>query len=240
MLQVNPTSMAKTAIEAGNVQDQQSLTPPQLLQYWQVVLRWKWVIIGMVTSSLIVGLVATLLMTPKYTAKARIEISRAQKNVTKVEGLDDAATGRDLEFYQTQYSLLEARSLAERVSRQLRLSASDPFFEANGVSDVSGFFDKSNKSSPAAAREKRELLAVSLLLKNVGVAPIRGSALVDVSYTSASPTLSAKIADTWTQQFIASSMDRRFASTSDGTVGARLGILRLAEGNRVARPFNWS
>jgi polysaccharide biosynthesis transport protein len=39
--------------------------------------------------------------------------------------------------------------------------------------------------------------------------------LVDVSYSSASPVLSAQIADTWAQQFIASSMDRRFASTAD-------------------------
>jgi polysaccharide biosynthesis transport protein len=196
-------------------QDQQGLAPPLLLQYWQVVLRWKWVIVGIIASSLIIGLVATLLTTPKYTAKARIEISRAQKNVTKVEGLDAADAGRDLEFYQTQYSLLEARSLAERVSRQLRLSTNDAFFQAHGEIESDGLFSNSTVASSSVSRNKREQQAVALLLKNIGIAPIRGSSLIDVSYTSASPTLSAQIADTWTQQFIASSMDRRFSSTSD-------------------------
>jgi polysaccharide biosynthesis transport protein len=195
--------------------DQQSFAAPLLVQYWHVVLRWKWVILGIITSSLIVGLVATLLMTPKYTAKARIEISRAQKNVTKVEGLDAADTGRDLEFYQTQYSLLEARSLAERVSRQLRLSTNDAFFTAHGLGAEDGLFGNSTNSISSVAREKRERQAVGLLLANISIAPIRGSSLIDVSYTSASPRLSAQVADTWSQQFIASSMDRRFASTSD-------------------------
>ncbi len=194
---------------------QQSLAPPLLLQYWQVVLRWKWVILGIVASSLVIGLVATLLMTPKYTAKARIEISRAQKNVTKVEGLDAADAGRDVEFYQTQYSLLEARSLAERVSRKMRLATNEAFFAAHGVSETGGLFGNSVTAASPEARNKRELQAIALLLRNIGIAPIRGSSLIDVSYTSASPQLSAQIADAWTEQFIAASMDRRFSSTSD-------------------------
>ena len=172
---------------------------------------------GIIASSLIAGLVATLLMTPKYTAKARIEISREQKNITKVDGLESPSAGRDLEFYQTQYSLLEARSLAERVARQLRLSNDERFFDAHGVDAKGGggLLNSSVAVPEAAQRTKREKAAVDLLLTNVGIAPIRGSALVDVSYTSANPALSAQIANTWTEQFVASSMDRRFASTAD-------------------------
>ena len=61
------------------------LAPPILLQYWQVVLRWKWLIAGIVIAALTLSFVATLLATPQYTATSRIEISRAQKNVTNVE-----------------------------------------------------------------------------------------------------------------------------------------------------------
>jgi polysaccharide biosynthesis transport protein len=199
----------------GDEDGGQQLAPPLLLQYWQVVLRWKWAILAIITSSLILGLMVTLLSTPKYTAKARIEISRAQKNVTKVEGLEAPDAGRDLEFYQTQYSLLEARSLAERVSRQLRLATNDAFFQAHGLDTKDSLLGNSSAANLGAGRQKREQQAVGLLLKNIGIVPIRGSSLVDVSYTSASPQLSAQIADAWTQQFIASSMDRRFASTAD-------------------------
>ena len=49
-----------------------NLAPPQLLQFWQIILRWKWVIAGIVTASVIAGLVVTLLITPQFTAEARI------------------------------------------------------------------------------------------------------------------------------------------------------------------------
>ena len=39
--------------------------------------------------------------------------------------------------------------------------------------------------------------------------------MIDIGYTSGSPALSAQIANTWTEQFIVQSMDRRFASTAD-------------------------
>jgi capsular exopolysaccharide synthesis family protein len=193
------------------------LAPPILLQYWQVVLRWKWLIAGIVIAALTLSFVATLLATPQYTATSRIEISRAQKNVTNVESLESEEAGRDLEFYQTQYSLLQARSLAERVVRQLRLGTSDAFFEAHGVdANDEGFFaSKTGQPLSAAERQKRVKKAIDLLANNISISPIRGSALVDISYTSASPSLSTQISNTWTEQFIVQSMDRRFASTAD-------------------------
>jgi polysaccharide biosynthesis transport protein len=216
------------------------LAPPVLIQYWQVALRWKWAIIGIIFSSLILGLIATLLTTPKYTAKSRIEISRAQKNVTKVEGIENEAAGQDVEFYQTQYSLLEARSLAERVSKILKFETNDAFFAAHGVkmNDIVG---DTATSAAHSDRSKRAIAAVELLLKNVTVTPVRGSALVDVSYTSASPQLSSQIADSWTKQFIAASMDRRFASTSDARsfLETRLADLRtrLEQSERDAATY---
>ena len=112
--------IANSGVASQEVGAERGLAPPILLQYWQVVLRWKWLILGITAAALVFGLLATLLATPQYTATSRIEISRAQKNVTNVESLESAEAGRDLEFYQTQYSLLQARSLAERVARQLR------------------------------------------------------------------------------------------------------------------------
>lgn len=210
---------------------QRHLAMPVLLQYWQIVVRWKWVILGIIVSALALGFIVTLLRTPKYTATARIEISREQKNITKVEGLESPESGRDLEFYQTQYSLLSARSLAERVSRTLKLSTNDEFFKAHGVKpdDQSVFFSGAGRPLTVAERDKRERLAVLLLRRNISVAPIRGSALIDISYTSGSPGLAAQISNAWTQQFIEASMDRRFASTADARkfLEGRLADLRL-------------
>ncbi len=197
--------------------DAESFGPPILLQYWQVALRWKWVIVGIVVATVTVGLIATLLLTPQYTATSRIEINREQKKVTNLDGMETQESGRDLQFFQTQYSLLEARSLAERVARQLRLSSDLGFFQAHGVNPTDkGFFTTAaGMPSSSVEREKREKLAVDLLLKHISISPIRSSALVDISYTSGSPALTARITNAWTEQFIVQSMDRRFASTAD-------------------------
>lgn len=190
---------------------------PILIQYWQVILRWKFVIIGIIASFVMLGLVVTLLATPRYTSTARIEISRDQKNITKVEGLESAATTRDQEFYQTQYALLIARSLAERVVRQLRLDNDTAFFEAQEATPATP--DSIGGNETAANRvdlkEVRRKQAADLLMANIAIVPVRGSSLVDVRFTSANPAVSAKIANAWTQQFIAASIDRKFESTSD-------------------------
>jgi polysaccharide biosynthesis transport protein len=84
MLKTDPLSLVAPNFGTTHFENEveRGLAPPVLLQYWQVVLRWKWLIAGITIASLTLGLVATLLTTPQYTATSRIEISRAQKNVT--------------------------------------------------------------------------------------------------------------------------------------------------------------
>ena len=189
--------------------------PPPIVQYWNILLRRKWPALAVIGAALVVGLVATLLMAPIYTATGRIEISRAQKKITNVEGVESEDAGRDIEFYQTQYNLLKARSLAERVARQLKLSSDAAFFEAHGLDIKSGSSTTTGLPPTSAERAARERETVDMLLKHVNVAPLRGSSLVDVGYDSGSPTQSARIANAWIKQFIEASIDRRFASTSD-------------------------
>ncbi len=203
--------------------------PPVLLQYWQIALRWRWVIGGIIAGALILGLVLTLLMSPRYTARAQIEISREQKNVTSVEGLESADSGRDLEFYATQYALLKADSLAQRVARKLNLAERPGFFVAHGAEMPGSDGALGNAGgNDATTRDARRRLAVQLLLGNVDVAPIRGSSLVDILYTSRDPALSAEVSNAWIQQFIAATMDREFSSTADARrfLEQRLATLR--------------
>lgn len=218
--------------EAGSAKSgAESAEPPLVLQYWSMALRHRWVVLGVILGSIVVGILATLLATPQYSATSRIEISRQQQRITNVQGVESEETGRDLEFYFTQYSLLEARSLAERVSRQLNLPRNEAFFAAHGVEPEGGALlniGGGDRPLDSAALAERQNLVVETLLSHVAVNPIRSSALVDVSYSSASPSLSAQIANAWVQQFIAQSMDRRFESTADARrfLEARLDGLR--------------
>src|SRR3546814_14894933 len=51
-------------------------SPPILRQYLRIAMRWRYVILGAVAVCFLIGLIATLLMTPQYTASSTIEISR--------------------------------------------------------------------------------------------------------------------------------------------------------------------
>jgi polysaccharide biosynthesis transport protein len=216
--------------------------PPALTQYWQIAVRWRWAIAGIILGALAVGVVWTLLTPLSYTATALIEISREKKNITNVEGIDSAEEGRDLEFYDTQYALLEANSLAERVARRLNLARNNDFFAAHGKkldAEKLGLGGRTPLTKDQLA--EREKLAVQTLLKSVSISPVRKSRLVDVSYASRSPQLSATIANTWSQEFINATMDRQFASSADARtfLEQRLATLRtrLEESERDAANY---
>jgi len=190
---------------------------PILLEYWRILVKWRWVILGIVALSGLAGIIITLMMTPQYTAATRIEISRDEKRITNIEGVESTSGNRfDQEFYQTQYTLLAARSVAERVARVLKLSEDDQFFAAHGVDLAeAGLERRPGTVRSAKQREQLQRMATGLLQGHVNIAPIPRSSLVDVRYTSAAPAISAKIANAWAEQFIADSIDRRFASSAD-------------------------
>ncbi|MDG2003257.1 MAG: polysaccharide biosynthesis tyrosine autokinase, partial [Novosphingobium sp.] len=208
--------------------DTQGLSlPPILIQYWHTAMRWRWLMLGIVVAALVIGILATLLMAPQFTAQAQLQIDRQQKQITNVEGVEAIESARDMEFYATQYALLETRPLIERVANELKLAENAQFFEAHGVDFSAADGDASNRT-PAEKAEARRKKAVELLMRNVQVTPIRNSRLVNITYTSRSPTLSAQIANKWATAFIAISIDRQFASTADARkfLESRLDTLR--------------
>ncbi len=203
---------------------------PILVQYWQAMLRHKIAIAIILAACVALGIIATLLMTPYYTSTATVEINREQDKVTNVEGVTSSdGGGQNLEFYQTQYSLLESRSLAERVVRAQNLAAKDDFFETFNVDpNNSGLLTDNPQTQSAAQRTARFKLAADILQQHISISPIRGSSLVEISFQSPSAALSAQIANAWVEQFIASNLDRRFSSTADARkfLEAQLGDLK--------------
>ncbi len=186
-------------------------------QYLRIALRWRYVIIGAVVASVLIGLVVTLLMTPRYTATTTIEIARESNRVTNFQGVDREASIADQEFYQTQYGLLQARSLAERVATELRLVNDPAFFEMFDVaSDTNPAFSLVNGRYPANGRAERTRAAGDVLLKNISVEPERLSRLVKIGFESPDPALSAKVANAWGENFIRTNLERKVQATAYG------------------------
>lgn len=189
---------------------------PVIRQYLRIGMRWRYVILGVTGLCILLGLVATLLITPKYTAKTTIEVSRESNKVTDLQGVEREASVADQEFYQTQYGLLQSRSLSERVASQLRLVDDPKFFELFGVRNNDPAFDLSNGRYPASGRATRQRIAGEVLLAHLAVAPTRLSRLVNILFTSPDAHFSARVANAWAENFIQTNLERKIQATSYG------------------------
>jgi polysaccharide biosynthesis transport protein len=187
-----------------------------LQQYLRIALRWKYVIIGVTVACVVLGLVVTLLMTPKYTATATVEIARDSNQITNFQGVERETSIVDQEFYQTQYGLLRSRALSERVATQLRLVDDPNFFEMFGSLPDKPAFELSNNRFSSALRAERRRVAGEILLRNLSVNPTRLSRLVDVSFTSPDAAFSARVTNSWSENFIQTNLLRKVQATSYG------------------------
>jgi succinoglycan biosynthesis transport protein ExoP len=207
-----PRSGSQSPTLAVPAKDENSI----LRQYLRIAIRWRYVILGTTVAFVLLGLIVTLLMTPKYTASATIEISRESSQVTNFQGVERETSVADQEFYQTQYGLLRSRALSERVAGQLRLVDDPKFYELFGSSSNDPAFQLVNGRYPAAGRPIRQRTAGQILRDHLDVAPTRLSRLVDIRFTSPDAAFSARIVNTWSDAFIQTNLERKVQATSYG------------------------
>ncbi len=189
---------------------------PIIRQYLRIALRWKYVIIGVTVACIILGLITTLLMTPRYTAVSTIEIAREANQVTNFQGVERETTSLDQEFYQTQYGLLRSRALSERVATQLRFVDDPKFYELFKYTSKKPAFLLTDGRYPVSGRPERQRAAGEILLRNLSVNPTRLSRLVDIAFTSPDPIFSTRVANAWADNFIQTNLERKVQATSYG------------------------
>ena len=140
---------------------------------------------------------------PAYQATATLQIER--RNLTPVGSGDNAWFENywNMEFYPTQYELLQSRGLAERVVRSLDLME-DPAFNPGRREGAAG----------ATAEDDEAVLGslASGLRGGLSVSPVRGTQLVQLAFTAASPEFAAKAANGFAEAFIDMGVEDRYAS----------------------------
>jgi succinoglycan biosynthesis transport protein ExoP len=164
-----------------------------------------------------------------YQAQARLLIE--DERSTAVPGLqnDQNTYYEDPEpYYQTQYRILKGRDLMRRVSRKLHLETVPEF---NGTkpappTPISMLGDLKTrlmsfvtKSAPAAAEPPKidetadESALVGSFLSRVGVEPVRGTHLVDVTFVSEEPKFAADAVNTLIDEYVTENLEIKLRST---------------------------
>lgn len=175
--------------------------------YIQMVKR-HWRLVASLTALCLLGAAIRFSITPReYQASAQIQIER--RSLSTLAGSQSGTSPWveswwNLEYYPTQYRLLQSRGLAERVVKNLRL-AEDPEFNPGGA-PLAG----SSAGTATAGDDDAALGALAgRLLGGLEVVPIQGTQLVILNYRSQSPRLAAAIANGVAEAFIDWGIEKR-------------------------------
>lgn len=148
-------------------------------------------------------------ITPKeYQATSTIQIER--RNLTPLGNGQNPWLENywNMEFYPTQYELLQSRGLAERVVKSLDLME-DPKLNP-GAPAGSG---RDGQGPPTAEDDEAVLGALASQLRGgLSVAPVRNTQLVQIAFRSSSPEFASKAANAFAEAFIDMGVEDRFAT----------------------------
>ena len=184
---------------------------PPVRRLLRAASRWRWVLLGGVALGAVAGILMTAVMTREYASTARLEITRDTDRVVDIDSVERDTSVADQEFYQTQYGLLQTKALSERVARELGLADDPTVLKMFGQQKLldggqAGLLD------PAKRAHRIEVMGKELL-EHVGIAPVRGSRLVDVTAVTPDPALSQRIADAWGKLFIETNLEQRYEAS---------------------------
>lgn len=192
-----------------------------LLAYWQILRKRRWLVLGVLASILALTLLVTLLTPPVYRASATLQIDREAMQIVQVEGMQTEAAADSGDFYQTQYELLRSRALAERTADTLGLANSTSLKSVAKHSWFSRLMQslrpQTREEAAAAGKEAKTAAlrqAVQVIQGGLAVDPVRNSRLVKISFDSGNPVFSARVANTLAEGFIAQQLEHRFGASS--------------------------
>lgn len=179
----------------------------EFMQYLHIIQKHWMVILAAVAVALGIGIAVTLMTQRVYEAGVTVQIDKDAPQVVDVQNLEPQDQGSYDEFFQTQYGLIKSESLAARVVDKLGLVNEPATLRLLGM-------DGAPKGGAALNfSQKREAL-IQYLLSNLNVAPVQRSRLVRITFDSPDRQFSARIANAFADNFIASNLDRRFDASA--------------------------
>lgn len=191
-----------------------------LIDYWHVLVKRRWVVFTALTVVVTTVALGSLMQVPIYTARTRLQIEQATPNVQPFqEVLSTVSNNWRDDFYETQYSLIQSRSVARDVIASLDLARHAEFD-----------FEAPEEGRPGLTPEEiLEARRIRILLGRLTVEPVRNSRLVDVSYSSADPALAAEVANRVAETYIAFNSEFRFNTSTRATTSLSHQIANLQE-----------
>ena len=125
-----------------------------LREYWKVIVKRRWTMVACLLIVVAISAVVTFTTKPLYRSTITIQINKENAQIVDFKEVF-AVNTTDMDYYQTQYKLLESRNLSRRVIQSLTLSKHPEFlprletpfqkWKANVISIFTSFFSAPKK-----------------------------------------------------------------------------------------------
>jgi capsular exopolysaccharide synthesis family protein len=202
-----------------------------LLDYWSILVRRRWVIYLAVLTTTLTSLIGSFIVTPIYLATVTLQIERHSPNIFTFRDLAQAdySWAAYSDFYQTQYKIISSMTVARGAVDRLQLTSHPDF--APGEAEP-GLLARLRALIPrrrgTAVEQDPQDVAAARVLAGLEVSPIRNSHLVQLSWVASDPVLAADVANALAGAFVQYTIDSQYSTTdeAEGFLVDQIGMLK--------------
>ncbi len=214
--------------ETESIQEQEI----DLRSYIRVIYKRRWIILAFFVVVVLSVAIHTFTATPIYQGTSRIVIEKENPNVVSIQEVM-AVDSTGLDYYQTQYKIIESRAVAREVIRRLSL-AEHPEFRpeettgmwagmktwAQGIRTywkewAASVFDTGKPASAVGENPDLDSPLVSAFQSRTKVEPVRNSRIVDIHFEARDPALAARVTNEIVRTYIDQSLETKLGAAKD-------------------------
>jgi capsular exopolysaccharide synthesis family protein len=198
---------------------------PHLFDRISVLYKYRWAAIGVFLAVVSWVMVDSYTRMPIYQASARVLIEDVNSDIATPSEISRNVTLVDPEIYkQTQLRIIRGRDLSQRVAQKLDLQkvaefngqGPKPTQLARGIATVKFYamwpyrLITSSSSVPPVLPPSDDSASsgdfAQALISRLGVAQVRGSQLVDLTYDGPDPVFAARAVNTFAEEYVAENL----------------------------------
>lgn len=187
-----------------------------LMNYWNVVVRRRWVIALSVISFALLFLIAAFLTTPMYRAGTTLQIERQNPEILNMRDVasTDYAWSAYNDFYQTQFKVIASRPVARLAVERLNLLSHPDFAAADSEPGLrQRLLAMIPRKRGVSVTQDPLDRAAAQVQASLTVSPVRNSQLVNIAWSHSDPEFAARVANGIANAYILFSIESRFSTT---------------------------
>jgi capsular exopolysaccharide synthesis family protein len=225
------SSAPSSAAPGRGGRTRRSTSPPHLLDYFRVVVKRRHIGIAAFAVVTLAAVVYAFTATPIYEGRAQLLIESDDPNIVDFkqvtgEQVSTNAVSRQ-DYYQTQYRLLQSRSVVKKTIDTLTLwdvpelnatASASPLSFAAAREWIGGLFSSVSEAAVTGVDETTaQARTIDEFLRRLKVVPVRNSRLAEVAFRSQDPVLAARVANNVAQSYIDMNLEFRFTATREAS-----------------------